>query len=51
GLRRNDGIVCRNDGEMLSIVMSPTPLGSLHSKHYDNDSKIRSSQRDGSVKS
>ncbi|NOY15575.1 MAG: hypothetical protein GXP23_01340 [Gammaproteobacteria bacterium] len=40
GLRRNDGIVCRNDGEMLSIVMSPTPLG--HPKHYNNDSKIRS---------
>ncbi|NOY17091.1 MAG: hypothetical protein GXP23_09215 [Gammaproteobacteria bacterium] len=42
GLRRNNGIVCRNNGEMLSIVMSPTPLGSLHPRHYDNDSKIRS---------
>ncbi|NOY16423.1 MAG: hypothetical protein GXP23_05755, partial [Gammaproteobacteria bacterium] len=37
-LKLLDSGLRRNDGEMLSIVMSPTPLGSLHPKHYDNDS-------------
>ena len=42
-LKPLDSGLRRNDGEMLSTFMSPTPLGILRPKHYAKYSKTKSS--------